>query len=425
MSAGNDELHGAQSGATQPQSAWPGADDRSQDGSGWAAAAGPAGTGYAPAPPARPGHHRHRRALALTAAAGLAAGALGGVWVEHANSTSAGSAATTSTAVLSTAQIAAKTDPGLVDVVSTLGYQSAESAGTGIVLTSSGEVLTNNHVINGATSIRVTDIGNGRTYQARVVGYDSSDDVAVLKLQGASGLKTAALGSSSSVTVGQKVVAIGNAGGKGGSPSVVTGRVTGLGQSITAEDDTASSAEHLTGLIETNAPIQPGDSGGSLVNSFGQVIGIDTAASTASEPDAAAGATSATTTATQAFAIPISKAVSIARQIETGTASSAVHIGATGLLGVEVESAQSGFGGFSGGAGVTVAGVAAGSPAATAGLQAGDVITAVAGTAVTSPSGIQAALGAYHPGSEISVSWTDQSGQSQSATVTLATGPAV
>src|SRR6266571_1395792 len=122
--------------------------------------------------------------------------------------------------LLATTQIATQTDPGLVDIVSNLGLRQAESAGTGLVLTPSGEVLTNNHVIKGATAIRVTDIGNGRTYPAKVVGYDQSRDIAVLQLVGASGLQTAALGDSSSVQAGDKVVALGNALGKGGTPSV-------------------------------------------------------------------------------------------------------------------------------------------------------------------------------------------------------------
>ena len=182
--------------------------------------------------------------------------------------------------MLSTTQIASRIDPGLVDVTSTLGYQQATAKGTGIVLTSNGEILTNNHVINGATSVSVTDIGNGKTYKATVVGYDESKDVAVLQLTGASGLTVANIGDSSTVGVGNSVVALGNAEGLGGTPSVATGSVTALDQSITASDESSGTSEQLTGLIETNAGIQPGDSGGPLVNQHGQVVGMDTAAST-------------------------------------------------------------------------------------------------------------------------------------------------
>jgi S1-C subfamily serine protease len=300
-----------------------------------------------------------------------------------------------------------------------------------MVLTSTGEVLTNNHVIDGATSIKVTDIGNGRTYTAKVVGYDQTKDVAVLQLVGASGLKTVTL-SSSSPQAGQKVVALGNAGGKGGTPSVATGTVTGLGQSITASDESSGQAEQLTGLVQTNADIQPGDSGGPLVNTYGQVVGMDTAASSSPSTTGFQSPTGQTQTQTQAFAIPISEASSIASAIEAGTSSSTTHLGATAFLGVEVSSSAAvggygnGYGGSGGSSasGVVVAGVVSGSAAGQAGLAAGDEITSVAGHAITSSSDIQSVLGNYHPGDKISISWTDQSGQSQTATVVLTTGPA-
>ena len=229
-------------------------------------------------------------------------------------------------------------DPALVDVVSTEVDQGAVAAGTGIVLTSDGTVLTNNHVIRGATSIKVTDVGNGRTYTAKVVGYDASQDVAVIQLQNASGLTTANLGDSSSVQTGDSVTALGNAGGKGGTPSVATGTVTALNQGITASDEgSGSNSEQLTGLIETNADIQPGDSGGALVNSYGQVIGMNTAASSGTQFQSQSGQA-----AVQAYAIPIDHAESIAKQIEAGQGSSTVHIGATAFLGIETDGSSSG-----------------------------------------------------------------------------------
>ena len=329
---------------------------------------------------------------------------------------------------LTTSQIAAKVDPGLVDVVSTLGYQNGEAAGTGMVLTSTGEVLTNNHVIDGATSVKVTDIGNGRTYGARVVGYDKTHDVAVLQLVNASGLKTVSL-SSSGVQSSQKVVALGNAGGKGGTPSVATGKVTATGRTITASDESAGNAERLHGLIQTNAGIQPGDSGGPLVNTEGDVVGMNTAAS--SSISTTAFGTQSGQTATQAFAIPISHATTIADQIEAGKASSSVHIGATAFLGVEVSASAGSTGGFYGNgygsstaSGATVAGVVSGSAAARAGLTQGDVITSVAGHTISSDTQVSAALAQHHPGDKIGLSWTDQYGQSHTATVTLGSGPA-
>ena len=413
---------------------------------------------------------------------------------------------------LTTSQIAAKVNPGLVDVVSTLGYQGAKAAGTGMVLTPNGEVLTNNHVIDGATSVKAVDVGNGRTYTAKVVGYDKSHDVAVLQLQGASGLQTVSL-SSAGPQDGQKVVALGNAGGKGGTPSVVTGRITGTGQSITAADEGAGNAERLTGMIGHNAPIQPGDSGGPLVNTSGEVVGMNTAGSSSSS--AVGGQSGQTQTRTQAFAIPIARASSIADQIEAGTPSSTVHIGGTAFLGVQTSPSgtggtgalpgfggtggnggfgglpgfggggsggfgglpgfgggnggfgglpgfgggggNGGFGGYIGGfgdlpgfggtggtggfgggsanggsanggsagnSGLPIAGVVSGSAADQAGLAAGDSITSVAGHTVSSSADIQSVLGQHHPGDKISVGWTDQTGRSHTATVTLTAGPA-
>jgi len=375
--------------------------------------------GYGSAPPPSPPRRNHKAGLILTGAVALAAGAAAGGLIGHMSSAVSGAVTATSNTVLSTSQIAARVDPGLVDVVSTDGYQQATSAGTGIVLTSNGEILTNNHVIEGATAISVTDVGNGRTYTATVVGYDASHDVAVLQLQGASGLTTASLGDSSSVRVGDNVVALGNAGGKGGTPSVAAGTVTGLDQSITASDEESGVSEQLTGLIQTNADIQPGDSGGSLVNAYGQVIGMDTAASSAYQFQ------SQSASAEQAYAIPIDEAISIAKQIEAGTTSADVHIGATAFLGIQIQPAGSGFGGFgSSGSGVTVAGTVSGSPAASAGLTAGDEITSLGGQQVASAEDVAHALVLYHPGDSISVTWLDASGQSHTATLTLTTGPA-
>ena len=351
---------------------------------------------------------RFRRGLLVAGVAGAAA--LAAFWGLSAAGVTSGSK------VLTTSQIATQTDPGLVDINTTLGYQQAKAAGTGMVLTSSGEVLTNNHVINGATSITARDIGNGRTYQAKVVGYDHSHDVAVLQLQGASGLQTVNLGDSGSASTGQKVVALGNALGKGGTPAVATGHIASLGASITASDEGAGTSEQLTGLIHHNAGIQPGDSGGPLVNTAGQVIGINTAASQGTQFQGQQ---------TQAFAIPINQAKSIADQIEAGTSSTTVHIGPTGLLGVQIMSAGSAAAnGIQTGAGATVAGVVAGTPAAGAGLTQGDVIVSVDGQSVSSPEQLQSALGQHHPGDSVTIGWQDQTGQTQSASVVLANGPA-
>ena len=311
--------------------------------------------------------------------------------------------------------VAAKISPALVDINTNLSYQNEQAAGTGIVLTSSGEVLTNNHVIDGATSISVTDIGNGQTYKANVVGYDRTGDIAVIQLVGASGLPTAPI-AKGSATVGQGVVGVGNAGGAGGTPSSAGGSITALGQSITASDSGGGNSENLTGLIETNCAIQPGDSGGSLVNASGQVVGMDTAASTSS---------AAVSGLSQAYAIPIQTALSVARSIEAGRASSTIHIGTTGFLGIQVQDSSATSGGSSRGTtnGAVVDGTLPGSPGAGAGLVQGDAITGVDNTVVNNSTDLSNALETHHPGDVIHLQWTDQSGNTHTSSVTLAVGP--
>jgi S1-C subfamily serine protease len=317
---------------------------------------------------------------------------------------------------LSAAAVAAKVDPGLVDINVVDGAQGAQGAATGMVLTSSGVVLTNNHVVRGATHISIRDIGNGKTYAASVLGYDRARDVALVQLRSAAGLHTVALGDSSTVAHGATVTALGNAGGIGGPPQVARGVVTALSQTITASDAGGGNAQRLHGLIETNAAIRPGDSGGPLVNAAGQVVGMNAAASTGFSRRASV----------QGYAIPIAAALSIARQIAQGTASTTVHIGATGFLGVEVvPPAQPSAGGLGvSHAGATVAGVLSGYPAAGVGLTAGDVITAVDGRIVTSAAALTDLLSAHHPGDTVRLHWLDPAGHGHDVTVTLASGPA-
>jgi S1-C subfamily serine protease len=324
------------------------------------------------------------------------------------------------------ANVAAQVSPSLVDINTKLGYQSAQAAGTGIVLSSDGIILTNNHVIRGATEITATDVGNHKTYNATVVGYDRSHDIAVIKLVGASGLTTAPIGSSRGVSVGQAVIGIGNAGGLGGTPSFASGTVTALHQSITASDSSGSDSEELVDLIETNAPIQPGDSGGPLVSLDGRVIGVDTAASDGY---------SFSTGAAQGFAVPIDTAVAIAKQINGGHGSSTIHIGQTPFLGLEIQpdSSTSVFsnpiGGQASGAdptalsGASVGGVLSGSPAEKAGITEGDTITAVNGSRVATAKELTNQLSRFHPGDTVRVDWVDANGVDRSGRVTLVVGP--
>jgi S1-C subfamily serine protease len=379
-----------------PPPAWPG-------GYGWPAGPEQQGAG-------QQGRKKHRAAMLVSGAAALALLAGGSAWAVA----SSGSSPLTAT------EIATQTDPGLVDVISTLGYQHGTAEGTGMVLTPNGEILTNNHVVAGSTSVKVRDIGNGKTYPAKVVGYSDNDDVAVLQLTGASGLSTVSIGNSDAVKAGQSVTALGNAEGKDSTPSVATGTVTSLGNTITAEDGGDGALEHLTDMIRTNADIEPGDSGGPLLNTSGEVIGMDTAASTSNST----GYGTTAQTATTAFSIPINKAMALATQIEAGTASDSVHIGATAFLGVQVSSQssqQNGFGQSQ--SGVTIVGGVPGTAASQAGLTYGDAIVSVGSHAVTSSSDLQKVIEGYHPGDKVSIGWTDTSGQSHTATVTLTQGP--
>jgi S1-C subfamily serine protease len=311
---------------------------------------------------------------------------------------------------------AAKVDPGLVDINTTLSNGGA-AAGTGMVVTSSGEVITNNHVIEGATSITATDIGNGKTYTAHVVGYDKTQDVAVIQLVGASNLSTVTFGDSSTVQPGQSVTTLGNAGGTGGTPSEASGSVSALGQSITTSDEADASSEHLSGLIEFNGSLQPGDSGGPLVNSANQVVGMDTAASSSLSFSSSSGPD---------YAIPINEVLSIGRNIVAGQSSSTIHIGATALIGVEISPSAPnyGYGETTPPQGAYIAAVVPGSSAANAGIAAGDTITGFNGDTITSATALTQAKDNLQPGARVSITWVDASGNSHTATITLTSGPA-
>ena len=432
---------------TPPAGLWSGAAGASPPYLGWPPAAAPE--------PAAPSPSKKRSGLAASLAAVVVAVAVvAGVGLGHAvwpststassaaspsvgsggstgsgsspfGSGSSGSTSTGAGAPSDISAIAAKVSPGLVDINTNLSYQNEQAAGTGMVLTSTGEVLTNNHVIDGATSISVTDVGNGKTYSASVVGYDRTGDIAVIKLSGASGLQTVST-ASAAASVGEAIVGVGNAGGTGGTPSAAGGSITALDQSITASDDGGGNAENLTGLIEVNAGIQPGDSGGSLVNAQGQVLGMDTAASTASGYQDGA---------TQAYAIPIGTALSVAKKIDAGQASSTIHIGPTAFLGVGLGSSSgssgssgsfgssSGSGSSANSSGAVVSEVLSGSVAGQAGVVVGDTITSFNGSNVSSANGLSNLMEPEHPGDTVQLQWTDQSGQTHNASVKLGSGP--
>ncbi|MEZ0447362.1 trypsin-like peptidase domain-containing protein [Cellulomonas sp. ICMP 17802] len=289
---------------------------------------------------------------------------------------------------------------GVVTINTTLGYQNASAAGTGMVLTSDGLVLTNNHVIEGSTAIQVTIESTGQTYTATVLGTDATHDVALLQLEGASGLSTVTLDNDSGVVAGDAITAVGNAEG-GGDLLAAAGSVVATDQTMTASDG-SSQGETLSGLIEFSAAVVPGDSGGPLFDSEGEVVGMTTAAS------------SSTQVTTVAYAISIEDALVIAHQIDPGAASATVTIGYPAFLGVALASDST----------ATVAGVLDGTPAASAGLAVGDTITSVNGVAVASGSALSDALAQFAPGDSVALTWTTAGGTAGSATVTLIAGPA-
>lgn len=296
-------------------------------------------------------------------------------------------------------------EAAVVDINTTLAG-GGQAAGTGMVLTAGGEVLTNNHVVDGATRISVTVPSSGRSYTASVVGVAPSADVALLRMSGAGGLKTVRIAPSSAVRAGVAVIAIGNALGQGGPPSVTEGTITALDQSITASEDNGTS-EQLNGLIESDAPISPGDSGGALVDTGGQVLGMITAGQTRGFRS---------TTSAVGYAVPATTAMAFVKQIRAGRSSDQVIIGPSGYIGVQVRDGDTG---------VQVVGVQPGSPADSAGITAGSVITAINGTSVANSQTMGRLIHQHRPGDRISVGWTDADGVSHSATLTLTSGPPV
>jgi S1-C subfamily serine protease len=306
-------------------------------------------------------------------------------------------------------RIAAIVNPAIVDINTVVG--STNAAGTGMILTSDGQVLTNNHVVDGSSRIRVTIAGRSGTYKAHVIGVAPGADVALIQIEGVSGLPTVTLASSSTLKVGDPVVAIGNALGLGGAPAVTTGNVTALNQTITASEGGGKS-EQLTGMIQSDAAISPGDSGGALVNSAGQVVGMITAGDVQ-------GFQSQTSTVN--YAVPADKALSFVNTIRSGETSSDIIYGQVGYIGVSVRdltpTAASQLG-LNVSAGALVVSVLPGLPAESVGITQNSVITKLGGQSVTSSDTLGTAIRAHKPGEQVSVTWVDQRG-THTATLTL------
>jgi S1-C subfamily serine protease len=337
--------------------------------------------------------------------------------------------------------------PSVVDITATLGYSDETASGTGFfVVPRDGIVLTNNHVIRGATSVTVTVPETQRSYQAQIVGADTSADIAVLRIEPQPGVPSAPIGDSATVSVGSTVVAIGNRAGAGGPPVLAPGVITATDRTIAAADGASGFTETLHNMLQTTAKILPGDSGGPLADSAGVVIGVDTAAG-AGGPEAG-------------YAIPINAAISAERQIVSGRPSPGIVLGVGGFLGVIVPSTtapspqaqaaeERSLGTDPAGStpptgclptearagvpatvapvnsGALVDGVLCGTAADAAGLTAGDVIITADGHAVSSPDALTAIVNACRPGSVVEITWVSPTDATRTSRVRLDPAPAV
>ncbi len=304
-------------------------------------------------------------------------------------------------ASLSLASVARRISPAVVEIDAAL-ESGGRSAGSGMLLTSSGQVLTNNHVIAGATAVTLR-LRDGRTFPATVVGYDIANDVAVLQAQGASGLPTIELGRSATLTAGQPVVVLDGDRGVKASVRAVT-------RDVTAGDESdPNGIETRRGVIELAAPMQPIDAGGPVADGQGKVVAMRTEAS-------AGRRFHEETTADISFAVPIDDAWSTVGQINTGRSTATVHIGPRATLGVDVQTAPGGSGG------ARVVDVQRGGPAAGAGIVANDVLAAVDDVSITSGGDLDAILDSHAPDDSVRLGWFDRKGVYRTATVRLTEG---
>ena len=278
------------------------------------------------------------------------------------------------------------------------GFQES-GAGTGIIISSDGQIVTNAHVVSGASSITVTLPNNGGTHTASVVGIDTTADLAVIKISGVSNLKPATFANSDTAEVGDSVLAVGNALGYGGAPTVTEGILSAKGRALTGTDD------NLSNLLQTDAAINPGNSGGPLVDTTGQVIGIDVAVAsgTTTEPAQNIG-----------FAIPSNTVVNALPALKAGKGAGSQGGQTTQsgtFLGVSVADATGG---------ALVQAVEPNSPAATAGIEPGDLITSINGKAIADGNALQQAIRAQKAGTTVTVGIT-RNGSSMTLKATLGT----
>jgi putative serine protease PepD len=351
-------------------------------------------------------HPRLRRLGGVTVVAVLAGGSGAGLataWdddpaVVRSAATSAPSAEARSVVLdgerLDVAGVVAAVGPAVVSIRTDVGGRLAGTgAGTGLVVSADGEVLTNAHVVEGASRINVTLAGESQSRRATLVGADAGADLALLRIDAAD-LDVAVLGSSASLAVGDDVVAIGNALALRGGPTVTRGIVSALDRSV----DTGSRT--MTGLVQTDASISSGNSGGPLVDAAGEVVGINTAVA------AGGGGTAAENIG---FAIAVDRVLPVLERLRDGT-----EADEAGYLGVDVEDPTDGS------RGAVLTAVAPGGPADDAGLRPGDLVTALDGTPVDGAAALAGAVRSLPPGAVVEID-VARDGQERQVEATLST----
>ena len=353
-----------------------------------ATAPGPAPVPPSPAGPAAVGRGRRAGAAALVAVA-LVAGSAGSLLTRALDgdpesapagqTTRPASPATSSRrldgAALDVAGVVAAAGPSVASIQVSYRGRGATGAGSGVVLTADGEVLTNAHVVDGASSVRVTLAGESRARTAVVIGSDPSADLALLRIDDAAGLPVAELGRSGDVAVGDDVVAIGNALALRGGPTVTRGIISALDRTLQAD------SVAMTGLIQTDASISSGNSGGPLVDATGRVIGINTAVASSGGRSAAENI---------GFAIPVDQALPVIERLRGNTSAALA-----GFLGIRSSDPADGS------RGATIVDVEPGSPAAAGGLRAGDLVTHVGDKAIDGAAALGAAVRSRQPGETV------------------------
>lgn len=296
----------------------------------------------------------------------------------------------------SVADIVEQVSESVVSIVTSVKTRSffgqsydSSAAGTGIIVTSDGYILTNKHVIEGATKINVV-LDDGTTYEnVEVAEADPLNDVAFLKIDNVSDLKAATLGDSKTINVGQQVIAIGNALGQYQN-TVTSGIISGIGRSLTATDSTGSMSEQLTDMIQTDAAINSGNSGGPLINAAGEVIGINTATGASAE--------------NMGFAIPISSVKGMLDQLMKDGKASRAYLG---VYSIEITPDIAKEYELPANAGVYLynsakySAIVSGSPASKAGLKDKDIITAINGVKVGIAGSLSSLIGEYKPGDTV------------------------